>query len=239
MWLALETSSDRASVAVGQPGKVLAEAELVGARKHAGALPGLIEQALNAAGAKLSDLQALVLGDGPGSFTGLRVGAAVAKALVRTRGLSFHVTPSLAAVAWAAEPTREERVLAVANALRGEVYAAEYRFPDGKMEVLQAPAVWLPERLLADCPVPEVLAGSLPAGLAERLAEWQGGRHPRAASVGASAGALLELAGRTDGVQPIADWSAWEPWYGRPAEAQAKWERDHGHPLPDSPGHFR
>lgn len=239
MWLALETSSDRASVALGEPGRVRAEAALEGARKHAGALPGLVDRLLREAGAGPEALTAVLLGDGPGSFTGLRVGAAVAKALVRSRGVSFHVAPALAALAWNARPAEDDRVLAVSNALRGEVYAAEYRFRLGRLDVLQAPTVWLPERLLADCPVPDVLAGSLPPGLTERLAEWQGGRHPRMVASVATAGALLELAELDGGVAKVADPAAWEPEYGRPAEAQAKWERDHGLTLPDSPGQFR
>ncbi len=239
MWLALETSSDRASVAVGQPGRVLAETSLEGARQHAGALPRLIEEALAQAGTELAALEAVILGDGPGSFTGLRVGASVAKALVRSHRLAFYTTPALAAVALAARPSPEERVLAVANALRGEVYAAEYRFPEGRVEVLQAPAVWLPERLLADCPVPDVVCGIVPEGLADRLAEWQAGRHPRTVRGVATAGALLELTARADGAVRVAAPAQWEPQYGRPAEAQAKWERDHGQTLPDSPGHFR
>jgi tRNA threonylcarbamoyladenosine biosynthesis protein TsaB len=226
-------------VAVGRPGKIVAEAGLEGARKHAGALPGLIQQVLAEAAADLSAVEAIVLGDGPGSFTGLRVGATVAKALVRTHGASLHVTPALMAVAWAARPAPDDRVLAVGNALRGEVYAAEYRFPEGGVQVLQPPAVWLPERLLADCPVPDIVSGALPDGLAERLAEWQNGRHPRTVPGLATAGALLELAARRGGVAVVADPAGWEPRYGRPAEAQAKWEREHGHTLPDSPGQFR
>lgn len=239
MWLALETSSDRASVAVGRPGEVLAEVNLEGARKHAGALPRLIEEALEQAGVALTALTDIVLGDGPGSFTGLRVGASVAKALGRAHGMALHTTPALATVAWAASPSPGERVLAVANALRGEVYAAEYRFPEGRLEVLQEPTVWLPERLLADCPVPDVISGIVPEGLAERLAEWQSGKHPRFVRGMASAGALLALAARHDGVVKVADPAGWEPQYGRPAEAQAKWEREHGQQLPDSPGHLR
>lgn len=239
MWLALETSSDRASVAVGQPGRIVAEASLEGARQHAGALPALIERVLVEAGAGPADLTDVTLGDGPGSFTGLRVGASVAKALVRARGLAFHVTPALAAVAWNARPGRDDRVLAVANALRGEVYAAEYRFSEGRVAVLQTPSVWLPERLLADCPVPDLLAGTVPPGLTDRLAEWQGGRHPRVVVSTATAGALLELAALSGGAARVTDPAGWEPHYGRPAEAQAKWERDHGLTFPDSPGQFR
>lgn len=239
MWLAFETSSDRASVAVGRPGRVVAEAGLEGARRHAGALPGLIDRVLAEAGTNLSAIEGIVLGDGPGSFTGLRVGATVVKAIVRTRGVALHVTPALMAVAWAARPAPDDRVLAVANALRGEVYAAEYRFPEGGVDVLQVPNVWLPERLLADCPPPDVLSGTLPDGLAARLVEWQGGRHPRMVPGVATAGALLELAARRGGVTAVADPAGWQPQYGRPAEAQAKWEREHGHTLPDSPGQFR
>ncbi len=239
MWLALETSADRASVAVGAPGRILAEEGLEGARRHAGALPGLIERVLADAGVPLASIDSVVLSDGPGSFTGLRVGAAVAKALVRARGASLHTVPALMAVAWAARPAPDERVLAVLNALRGEVYAAEYRFSERAVEVLQAPAVWLPERLLSDCPVPDVVAGMLPDPLAGRLAEWQGGHRPRHLAGAASAGALLELAGLSGAAARVADVAAWEPVYGRPAEAQAKWERDHGRSLPDTPGQFR
>lgn len=95
MWLALDTSADRASVAVGRPGRVMAEEGLDGARRHAGALPELIARVLADAGVRLSDVEAVVVGDGPGSFTGLRVGASVAKALVRSRGVALHAAPAL------------------------------------------------------------------------------------------------------------------------------------------------
>jgi tRNA threonylcarbamoyl adenosine modification protein YeaZ len=239
MWLALETSADRASVAVGAPGRIMAEEGLEGARRHAGALPGLVERVLADAGVPLASIETVVLSDGPGSFTGLRVGAAVAKAIVRARGAALHTVPALMAVAWAARPAPRERVLAVLNALRGEVYAAEYRFGPGVVEVLQTPTVWLPERLLSGCPVPDAVAGMLPEPLAARLAEWQGGHRPRHLAGAASAGALLELAGLAGATTVIVDVPAWEPVYGRPAEAQAKWERDHGRTLPDSPSHFR
>jgi tRNA threonylcarbamoyladenosine biosynthesis protein TsaB len=239
MWLALETSADRASVAVGAPGRIVAEEGLEGARRHAGALPALIDRVLTDAGTALTSIEAVLLSDGPGSFTGLRVGAAVAKAVVRARGAELHTIPALMAVAWAARPAPRERVLAVLNALRGEVYAAEYRFLPGAVEVLQAPTVWLPERLLSACPVPDVVAGVLPEPLTARLAEWQGGHRPRRLAGVASAGALLELAGLAGAASAIVDVPAWEPVYGRPAEAQAKWERDHGRTLPDSPSQFR
>ena len=131
-------------------------------------------------------------------------------------------------------------MLAVANALRGEVYAAEYRFPEGaggRAAGAHRLAAGAPPRGLPRARHPRRARSR--DGLAERLAEWQGGRHPRTVHGLATAGALLELAARRGGVAVVADPAGWEPEYGRPAEAQAKWEREHGHTLPDSPGQFR
>jgi hypothetical protein len=50
---------------------------------------------------------------------------------------------------------------------------------------------------------------------------------------------LLELAALEGALHDVPDAALWEPAYGRPAEAQAKWEREHGRRLPDSPGHYR
>ena len=126
MRLALETATDRASVAIGDGTRVV-ERDLTGARRHAAGLIPLIVEALQAAGGTLDDVRTLVLSDGPGSFTGLRVGASVAKALVQARGLPLWTAPSLMVRRPGVAPDGAI-VLAVANALRGELYAAAYRF---------------------------------------------------------------------------------------------------------------
>jgi tRNA threonylcarbamoyl adenosine modification protein YeaZ len=91
MFLAIETSTDQASVALGRPGAIIAEETLPGVRQHARGLLPLIQEVLRGQGVELADLQGVLVADGPGSFTGLRIGAAVAKALVHTRR-----TPSVA-----------------------------------------------------------------------------------------------------------------------------------------------
>ena len=85
MWLALDTASDWASVALGQPGEGqrAAEENLVGARRHAAALLPMIQTLLGRSGASLDALQGIVLSDGPGSFTGLRVGESAQRLVVR------------------------------------------------------------------------------------------------------------------------------------------------------------
>jgi hypothetical protein len=51
--------------------------------------------------------------------------------------------------------------------------------------------------------------------------------------------ALIALAGLEGGAREVPDPSEWEPFYGRPAEAQARWEIAHGRPLPDPAGDTR
>jgi tRNA threonylcarbamoyladenosine biosynthesis protein TsaB len=79
---------------------------------------------LEAAGTTLDALAALVVPAGPGSFTGLRVGASMALGLARARTIPLHAVPTLEAVAAAYASPQAERVCAVLDARRGRWYAA-------------------------------------------------------------------------------------------------------------------
>jgi tRNA threonylcarbamoyl adenosine modification protein YeaZ len=235
MRLALETATDRASVALGSSSADAVVREIAGARRHAAELLPMIDAVLREAGARLADVHGLVLSDGPGSFTGLRVGAAVAKALVQARGLPLWIAPSLMVRA-AGVATPGATVLAVADALRGELYAAAYRFPAGGVETLLAPSVYRPDALTAGGISPDVIVGEIPeaaAGLRER---WSGSTLIGPPAALPHARVLLDLVGRPGGAVRVDPVEAWQPVYGRPAEAQARWEIAHGRPLPDSIG---
>ena len=80
--LALDTATDHGSVAVGQPGNVVAELRFIKRRHASGLMPSIVE-ALNRAGARFGDLTDIVVADGPGSFTGLRIGFATVKGMLR------------------------------------------------------------------------------------------------------------------------------------------------------------
>jgi tRNA threonylcarbamoyl adenosine modification protein YeaZ len=221
MWLALDTATDRASIAVGGPGGVLARETVVGARRHAAELLPAIERCLAAAELGYGHLEGLVLADGPGSFTGLRVGATVVRALIRVRPIPCWVTPSL--LVCAAAEGGSEPVLAVSNALRGDLYAAVYRFRPGAVETLMSPDVLPVAEVLRRAPLPGRVVGPAAATLGG-LPGWP------------DAGCMLGLVGTAGGVRLVAEPASWDPEYGRPAEAQAKWERDHGRNLVHSPG---
>ncbi|MBA3521844.1 MAG: tRNA (adenosine(37)-N6)-threonylcarbamoyltransferase complex dimerization subunit type 1 TsaB [Gemmatimonadales bacterium] len=235
MWLAMDTATDRLSVALGTSVDQADEESLGGARRHGAALLPMIESLLRRRGATLDDVSGLALSDGPGSFTGLRVGASLVKALVQSRGLPLWTAPSL--LVRAAGPAGEgSLVLAVTNALRGEVYAAAYRFQSGGIETVLSPTVQQPEALLGCGIAPDLLVGEAPPTVVELL-ERGFDRTLWGPPEGApSARALIGLVGRRGGASRVEMVQGWEPVYGRPAEAQARWETAHGRTLPDSVG---
>ena len=93
--LALDTSTATASVAVVDDGCVLSEINRRIATGHAAHLLGLVEQALTLSGLRLDELDALAIGRGPGSFTGLRAGFATIRGLelARLRSTTGHEDP--------------------------------------------------------------------------------------------------------------------------------------------------
>jgi len=99
VWLAIDTATDIASVAVGKPPDTEAGVFVQGARRHAAELIVLIDHSLKQAGLRPQDLEGIVVGDGPGSFTGLRIGWAAAKGLAQQEGVSLAAVPSLMAAA--------------------------------------------------------------------------------------------------------------------------------------------
>jgi tRNA threonylcarbamoyladenosine biosynthesis protein TsaB len=239
MWVALDTATDRASVALGTPGTVaLLEENIQGARRHAAALLPSIEALLGRAGATLDDVRGVALSDGPGSFTGLRVGAALVKALARARRLPFWTAPSLMVrAAGVAEPN--QLVVAIGNALRGEVYSAGYRFTPTEIVTELIPSVRRPGELMGSAIAPDRVVGEAAPAVLEQLADWAGmpvigppASLPRASH-------LLNLVGRLGGAHEVVAVGEWEPVYGRPAEAQVRWEKAHGRPLPDPVGGSR
>lgn len=213
-WLAIDTATDRASVAVGRAHEASQEEHLDGARKHASAVLPIVQRLLDGMSLTLEDIRGVVVADGPGSFTGLRVGASIAKALADTRNLPILTTPSLMARARAAAAGRDVPVVVTSNALRGDVYAAVYRFEARTVETLVAPVVVAIAELGSLAPDGAIDASAVPADARELIA-------------------LTALAG---GSVPVNDVHGWEPVYGRPAEAQAQWERSHGRPLSSAPG---
>lgn len=82
-----------------------------------------IDAVCRARGVAPAQLDAVAVGAGPGSFTGLRIGMATAKGIAFAAGRPLWAVSSLAAVAWRARREEAEAIVAVLDARRGEIYA--------------------------------------------------------------------------------------------------------------------
>jgi tRNA threonylcarbamoyladenosine biosynthesis protein TsaB len=232
--LAFDTATDRCTVAATNGGRN-SHRFVDGARSHAGAIIGLIDGVLGELGAVAADVDAIVMADGPGSFTGLRVAAAVAKAMTWRREITWRVAPSLLVRAAAHAPPQGGVVLALSDALRGDVYAGCWHIGPGAVAVRQAPRAVAPDLLASFGPV-DVVVGSIPDALMNAVRSATGREPVCGTEALPDARTLLGLANRTDATFLVTDPATWQPDYGRPAEAQAKWERAHGRKLPAATG---
>lgn len=232
--LALDTATDRCTVAATD-GTRVAERHLDGARQHARSVLGLTDELLAELGASPRDIGRMITADGPGSFTGLRVAASVGKGLAWAGQIEWHVAPSLLVRAAAHVPTAGGVVLALSDALRGDLYAGCWRFIEGRVErVGDAPRARTPASL-AEFGSVDVMVGSVPEPLRDAVETATGRSLIGGEAALPTARALLRLDGLVGGTVRVVDVAAWEPEYGRPAEAQAVWERKHGRPLPSPP----
>lgn len=132
-FLALETSTEYCSVAIYQNGDIQSRSELAGQR-HSELLLEMIAQVMNEAGLKLSQLDGIAFGAGPGSFTGVRIACGVAQGLALGTGLPVMGVCTLQAVAHAAG---HNKVIAAIDARMNEVYFAVYQIQPGQMQAGQ------------------------------------------------------------------------------------------------------
>ncbi len=157
---------------------------------------------------------AVVCGAGPGSFTSLRIAAAVAKGIAQATGARLFAVPSLLLAAAACD--RPGRYLVHADAMRGERYA-------------------LPVEI--DAALTVRARGDLRRVTMVELTDDAGGAELLAVGASAATAFVLPDAARLARVEGWrergeVDLASWEPAYGRLAEAQVKWEAAHSRPLP-------
>jgi tRNA threonylcarbamoyladenosine biosynthesis protein TsaB len=147
--LAFDTATSATAVALcgGSAGDLeLRDDPPAGSRpRHTSRLLPLIAQAMQQAGATWGDIDRIAVGIGPGTFTGLRIGVATARALAGARAIPLAGVSTLRSLARNA-PADAGAVAAVLDARRGEVFAAIWRGD----ETLLAPCALAPEDLAAE-----------------------------------------------------------------------------------------
>jgi len=235
LWLAIDTATDVASVAVGSAEHIAAVRSIRGARQHAAQIVPLIQQVLAVAKLRLGQVTGIIVGDGPGSFTGLRIGWAAAKGMAHDRELPLVAIPSLLGAAHAAHGETAGPVVACFDALRGQVFGAMYEFAAGRVETLLPPGVFTLAELARVAPARPVLAlGDGAERYRDEVVSWIGRPPVDLETLPPIAESLLRLTSYEGARRELDDTDTAEPEYGRPAEAQVKWEARYGRPLPNS-----
>lgn len=143
--LAFETSSSMGTVALSSASG-LSERAIATPREQTDLMLPLVDELLREANLRLADLDAIVFGRGPGSFTGLRVSAALAQGLALAADLPVITVSSLQALAQRA--WRELGIttsLACVDARMGEVYSAGYAVRDGRAYLVGEERLGSPE----------------------------------------------------------------------------------------------
>lgn len=223
--IALDGSTYRGSVAILRDSQVVAERSLGGeetgsGKREAGrgdALMPAIAECLKEVGIARDAIARIVCGAGPGSFTSLRVAGSVAKGLAVGYGVDLYAVSSLVLTVSGARPALAAgEYLSVIDAMRGEYFAARVTLLSDQTVMQSEPPTLVGADELTELAEQEPLVRAVGPGQPLDF-------HPHARGVAPLLKTLIESG-------PV-DLASWEPNYGRLAEAQVRWEAEHGRPL--------
>lgn len=238
--LALDTSSEVGSVAVARGGEVLARGMVLDQRNQAAHLVPMIRSTLAKAEVERGELDGIVVGQGPGSFTGVRIAAATARGMAMALGCPVWARSSLAGAAASFGAVIPESLrfdadvpdaglpddahawprYVLLDARADRVYAGCYRFREDGMEELRAPDALTIDELLAQDLVPETLFCGSGARLHAELVKGEGFTVlPYPAGLPTAEG-LLRVHHLHPGDSPLDPGSRWEPEYLRASAAE-------------------
>lgn len=221
--LALDAATYAGSVAVIRGTALVSERTVAMRGEREERLMPAVAEALLDANTNARAVDRVVCGAGPGSFTSLRIAAAIAKGVAQGGGVPLLTVSSLTLVI-AGAPTLPPpaRYIAALDAMRGEWYAALLQLgADGTIRELE------PARLVDGASLAELAR----ANGAVLVGPGRGGAATGTIELAPHARGVARLLAHAPDALLSVDLAAWEPRYGRLAEAQVKWEAAHGRAL--------
>jgi len=229
--LAIETATGCGSVSItrgdGATGKVLGENTLQPEVTHSRRLLGAVSALMEGLSLNWNDLHGIAVSQGPGSFTGLRIGMAAAKGIAMAADRPLIGVPTLDGLALQLTPGNKP-VYLVLDARKQQVYAACYQLQEGCWQRTGEVEVLSPEELSAKITTPTVVAGPGVVACSQQLQDNPQGEllssallHPRAASIGFCGAALLTQRDFVGEENPV-------PLYVRASEAELNLKRKGG-----------
>ena len=220
--LAIDTSTLVSSVAIATEFDVLAEINVKVKKTHSERLMAHIKEVIEKSEIPKEKINKIAVSGGPGSFTGLRIGLATAKAMAYALNIPIIKVPTLKAMAFSC-PIEGSYLVPMLDAQRGDVYQAVYKW-DGfnLIEILPETVVSFKDayKKLQDLDMPYVILGEAAHMYSEEIEKPLLGHitMPRAASV-----ALLGIKMFKEGI--VDDVFSLEPFYIRRSEAEILFEK--------------
>ncbi len=219
--LALETSGPHGGIALADSDRLVEEVRLAWGPHQGADLVAAVRSAVERAGWRPTDVEAVALSIGPGSFTGLRTAVVFAKMVAYETGARIVAVPTLRALAENA-PAGAVRVAAILDAKRGGLFASIFERKGDNLRETFGPALIEPEALAARLQAPALVIGrgivkgrtALEEFALAPEALWD----PRAEAVAHLGWAMAKRGEWADalGLAPV---------YIRPPEAEELWER--------------
>jgi tRNA threonylcarbamoyladenosine biosynthesis protein TsaB len=157
--MGIDSSIPQASVALLSDGQVLAQAEVVKNATASNQVLFLIDKVLTSSGINLQNLDGFCLTTGPGSFTGLRVGASILKGLLLATSKPFVKIDTLEALALKAMPT-SNKICAILDARKKEIYTASFHGKGDVLERLTPDRALTPSQLCQEIKEPTIFIGT-------------------------------------------------------------------------------
>jgi len=199
MLLAIDCASRKIGIALYDGVEVLHEAVWHSLSRHTVELTPAIESALERRGNSIEDIQVVAVSIGPGSYTGLRIAAAVAKGIAMAQTIPLVAVPTFDILA-AAQPVIEDHQLAVVlEAGRGRLAVGWYQAEDQSWQFTGKPDLFTPEEFNKKIRKPTLICGELDEELRKKL-----GRKRKNATLASPAESLRRPAFLAE--------LAWERW---------------------------
>ena len=135
--LGIDTSSLSASVAVIEDDKLICEYTVNTKKTHSQKLMPMIENMLNLSDIDINDIDLLTVCEGPGSFTGLRIGMSVAKAISHVNKLPIISVNSVELLAGNMDLC-DRKICTILDAQKTQVYTGKYEYVDNKLVEIES-----------------------------------------------------------------------------------------------------
>ena len=225
--LGIDTSSMAASVAVIEDNKLICEYTINTKKTHSQKLMPMIENMLGLSDLNVREIDAIAVCEGPGSFTGLRIGMATAKAIAHVNDIPVIGVNSLEALA-ANMNLCDKKICSILDAQRNQVYTGRYQYEGTKLvEIKEIGIQQIDEILeeLAQSGEQWILVGEAVYKYEDKIREISNIEIPAASNNVTKAGSLCSVAKvKFDEGKDIFDCYTVNPLYIRKSQAEEQYE---------------